>query len=133
MFTMNRARKDAQRSTPPKFRQPSVMECLESRTLLSGTWETVPLGGGGYVTGMASNANGSAIYIRTDVGGAFRWAASGDAAGNGSWVPLGDDLVPYTTPNASSTLGTDSIATDPANPNRVYIGAGNALWTSDNK
>jgi hypothetical protein len=48
------------------------------------SWRTVPIGGGGFVTGAAAHpAAPYHTYIRTDVGGAYRRDAS-----NGSWVPL---------------------------------------------
>lgn len=42
-------------------------------------WDTVPLGGGGFVTGLACNSNASAIYCRTDPPDAKR--AMRDASG----------------------------------------------------
>ncbi|MEY3898409.1 MAG: hypothetical protein RLZZ214_3931 [Verrucomicrobiota bacterium] len=93
----------------------------------------MPLGGGGFVTGLASNATGNSIYCRTDVGGAFRWAPTGDAAGNGTWVSLSDDIVPFGSANASSLMGVESIAADPNHSNRVYIAAGNGIYLSDDQ
>jgi hypothetical protein len=114
-------------------RATAAIETMEPRLFLSGTWETVPLGGGGYMTDLTSSSDGSTIYARTDVGGAFRWAPTGDSAGNGTWIPLSDDLVPYSTPDADSYMGVESIATDPNNVNRVYISAGYGIWGSDDK
>ena len=98
----------------------------------AATWDTVPLGGGGYVTGIVSNSNASAIYLRTDVGGAFRWvpAADGD---NGSWKSLSDYQVPFGTAGAQSVMNVESIATDPNNLDRVYTASGDALWVSEDK
>ncbi len=89
----------------------------------AANWTSVPLGGGGYVTGVVSNSNGSAIYCRSDVGGAFRWVPAADGV-NGSWVSLTDAMVPYTTAGAHGLMNVDSIGTDPNNLNTVYIGAG---------
>ncbi len=39
-------------------------------------WETLPIGGGGFVTGIVSavgDDGASVVYARTDVGGAYRW------------------------------------------------------------
>ena len=101
-------------------------------TLAAGTWDTVPLGGGGFVTGLVSNPNGSAIYCRTDVGGAFRWVPAADGI-NGSWISLSDAMVAYGTSGASSLMNVESIGTDPNNVNRVYVGAGNGIWGSDDQ
>ncbi len=100
----------------------------------SGSWTTVPLGGGGYVTGLASNTDGSAIYCRTDVGGAFRWSPKlNDPQGNGTWISMSDHMVPFGTPGANKLMGVESIATDPSNLNRVYVGAGNKILVSEDQ
>lgn len=99
---------------------------------LAAGWDTVPLGGGGYVTGLVSNANGSSIYCRTDVGGAFRWVPAVDGT-NGSWVSLTDAMVPFGTSNASELMKVEGIGVDPSYLNRVYVGAGNGIWGSDDR
>lgn len=97
-------------------------------------WESLPLGGGGYVTGLVSNVSGDAIYCRTDVGGALRWVpVPGDSTGNGHWESLSDAMVPLGEANAKKLMGVESIATDPSNADRVYIGAGNRIYVSDNR
>ncbi|MBC2602792.1 DNRLRE domain-containing protein [Puniceicoccus vermicola] len=99
---------------------------------MNPVWTSVPLGGGGYVTGLASNADGSAIYCRTDVGGAFRWSPTeNDPQGNGTWVSISDYMVPLGTSGAQDLMGVESIATDPNNPSRVYVGAGNKILVSE--
>ena len=97
-------------------------------------WETLPLGGGGYVTGLVSNTSGDAIYCRTDVGGALRWVpVPGDPTGNGHWLSLSDSMVPLDEADAQKLMGVESIATDPNHADRVYIGAGNRIYVSDNR
>ncbi|MES2658954.1 MAG: immunoglobulin domain-containing protein [Verrucomicrobiota bacterium] len=91
----------------------------------TGPWATVPLGGGGYVTGLVSNSNGSAIYCRTDVGGAFRWSPAVDGV-NGTWISLSDAMVPYGTTGAVGLMNVDGIGTDPNNLDQVYVGAGSS-------
>jgi xyloglucan-specific exo-beta-1,4-glucanase len=51
--------------------------------------------------------------LRSDMGGAYRWD---DAAQ--TWIPLHDQLA------ESSYFGTESIAPDPVDANKVYIAAG---------
>jgi hypothetical protein len=98
-------------------------------------WTTVPLGGGGFVTGLISNPTGSEIYCRTDVGGAFRWVAA-----TGAWVSITDKIVPTSTPGASSPggggrAGIGSIAMDPSNSNTLYVALNSpsGIYVSTNK
>lgn len=127
----------------PQFAKSSLSLILYAlvsvSSALAGNWNTVPLGGGGYVTGLVSNSDGSAIYCRTDCGGAFRWVPTGDAAGNGYWVSLSDTMVPLNTSDADGLMAVDGIGVDPNDLNRLYIGAGSfysglrGIWRSDNQ
>lgn len=79
-------------------------------------WKNVKWGGGGYVTGIVAHPSApNLLYIRTDVGGCYRW----DAA-NQRWIPL-LDWVPLSHQNL---FGGEGIAIDPSNPNNVYFAAG---------
>lgn len=98
--------------------QRAAIEALESRTLLSASWQNVQIGGGGYVTGLASSATGSAIYARTDVGGAYRWDNAHSA-----WYPITESL-PNDSNNNGYTFGIASLAVDPNNADRVFIASG---------
>jgi hypothetical protein len=83
---------------------------------LSGfSWESVNTQGMGYVTGLVAHPlSPNDIYIRTDVGGAYRFDRS-----NQYWVPLLDQ---YGTLE-SEVYGVESIAIDPTDVNTVYIAA----------
>jgi hypothetical protein len=87
-------------------------------TAMAGTWRSVAIGGGGFVTGMAASTDGSAVYMRTDVGGAYRWDAP-----NTQWRPITDSL-PNDTNNNGHLYGIGAIAVDPANANRVFLACG---------
>ncbi|MBI2711081.1 MAG: hypothetical protein HYX34_15535 [Actinobacteria bacterium] len=50
-------------------------------------WASVGIGGGGYVTGLATGAPGGTVVARTDIGGAYRWDAP-----TRRWRPLLDRL-----------------------------------------
>ncbi len=89
----------------------------------AGRWETTPLGGGGYVTGLATDSAGSVFYCRTDVGGAFRWIPAANGA-DGSWISLTDRMVPEATSGAAGLMNVEGIAVDPNNARRLYIAAG---------
>jgi hypothetical protein len=77
-------------------------------------WRNVTLGGGGFAPGIVfSTVERGLAYLRTDMGGAYRW----DAA-QARWLPLQDD---ETEP---SFMGIESIAPDPVDANIVYMAAG---------
>ncbi|QJC51548.1 hypothetical protein HGI30_08280 [Paenibacillus albicereus] len=83
-------------------------------------WQNVRIGGGGFVTGMAIHpTEPNLVYVRTDVGGAYRWDET-----NKKWVQLLSEL-----PREKYNLyGIDSIAIDPSNPDIVYAAAGKFNW-----
>lgn len=79
-------------------------------------WDSVAIGGGGFVSALIpSRSEPGVVYVRTDVGGAYRW----DKA-YARWVPLLDWLSDADT----GLLGIDSLAIDPRNAGKVYLLAG---------
>ncbi len=91
------------------------------------TWKHVMTGGGGgYVPGIVFNTKEKdLIYARTDIGGAYRW----DPAAN-NWI----QLLGWVGFDDWNWTGVESIATDPADPNRLYLAVGTYTndWTSAN-
>ena len=85
-------------------------------------WKSVNVQGMGYVTGMVVNPlPPNDIYIRTDVGGAYRY----DRAA-ARWLPLMDRFG-----TADSAFGVESIAVSPNDPNTVYAAvASNQVFTA---
>jgi xyloglucan-specific exo-beta-1,4-glucanase len=79
-------------------------------------WANVSIGGGGFVTGVYPHPQQQdLVYIRTDVGGFYRWNAD-----DKSWIPLNDSF-----PLAQKTYyGGEALLFDPNNPNILYIAAG---------
>lgn len=79
-------------------------------------WGNVEIVGGGFVPNIVYNPTEEGlVYCRTDIGGAYklnketnRWECITDFIGNDDW----------------NYMGIESIATDPVEPNRVYIAAG---------
>ena len=92
----------------------------------SYAWKNVAIGGGGFISGIVFNAKQPGlVYARTDIGGAYRW----DPAA-ARWIPLQDWLAPADW----NLTGVDALATDPVDPDRLYLVAGTYTndWTSQN-
>jgi xyloglucan-specific exo-beta-1,4-glucanase len=90
------------------------------------TWRNVQIAGGGFVPGIIFNATeANLVYARTDIGGAYRL----DNA-TGRWIPLLDSV----SWDDWNLTGVISLATDPVNPNNVYVAAGTYTnsWTTQN-
>jgi xyloglucan-specific exo-beta-1,4-glucanase len=85
-------------------------------------WRSVVTnGGGGFIPGIIFNAKQKdLIYARTDIGGAYRWNAA-----TSSWSSISDS-VGWVDWNKN---GVDALATDPVDPNRVYMATG--TYTND--
>ncbi|GAA0592334.1 RICIN domain-containing protein [Streptomyces crystallinus] len=79
-------------------------------------WKNAQVVGGGYVTGLVFNPREKGLlYARTDMGGAYRWDTGAE-----QWIPLTDWLGEKDW----NLLGIDALATDPVDPNRLYLAAG---------
>lgn len=90
-------------------------------------WKNVVTGaGGGFVPGIIFNeSEKDLIYARTDIGGAYRWNAADER-----WIPL-TDFVGWDDWNKN---GVDALATDPVDPDRVYMAVGTYTnsWDQNN-
>jgi hypothetical protein len=87
-----------------------------SQTAPSYRWQSVKVVAGGFITGIIPHPNVPRLmYVRTDIGGAYRYDAQ-----LGRWTPITDIF------NAAdwNLLGTESIAIDPVDPYRVYLAQG---------
>jgi xyloglucan-specific exo-beta-1,4-glucanase len=77
-------------------------------------WRNVVVGGGGFAPNIIfSPVEKGLAYLRTDMGGAYRWDEK-----QRRWIPLEDAL------SESSYFGIESLAPDPKDPNVVYVAAG---------
>jgi xyloglucan-specific exo-beta-1,4-glucanase len=86
------------------------------------TWNHVPIGGGGYVTGMVAHpAVKDLVYIRTDVGGAYRWNPVDQ-----SWTSI-TDWIPA---DDRDLYRIESLAVAPTDPGTVYL-AGGSGWAGN--
>ena len=80
-------------------------------------WRNVQISGSGcWVTGIVAQPKVPGLfYIRTDVGGCYRWNPAA-----GAWVPI-TEFLPLQKRN---DYGCISIAVDPISPDTVYIACG---------
>ncbi len=84
--------------------------------LMNYLWDNVAIGGGGYVTGLVIHPREPGlVYIRTDIGGFYRWEEE-----TGRWLPITDHFR-YAD---RRFYGGEAIALDPNDPEVVYIAAG---------
>lgn len=82
--------------------------------------KTVAIGGGGAVTGIYIHPRQKdLVYVRTDVGGLYRWNPTTQA-----WIPLTEQFGR----KQLNYFGGESIALDPTNPNVVYAAVGKSHW-----
>lgn len=83
------------------------------------TFGNVAIGGGGYIPGIVYNPSEEGlVYCRTDIGGAYR-----RRKGDTKWTPITDHLGGVGGADWNLN-GIESIATDPVEPNRVYLSCG---------
>ena len=90
------------------------------------TWRNVQIYGGGFIVGIVFNQSQSnLVYVRTDIGGAYRL----DPA-TSRWVPLLDSI----SWDDWNLTGVISIASDPVNTNNLYVAVGTYTnsWTTQN-
>jgi hypothetical protein len=83
------------------------------------SFNPVTIMAGGYIPDIVAHPTEHGLfYLRTDMGGVYRW---NKAKAKEGWVPLTDftDAAHYT-----SYLGPESIALDPTDPDKLYIAAG---------
>ena len=78
------------------------------------TWKNVTVKGGGFICGIVFNTTQKDLaYCRTDIGSSYKWDNQAK-----KWIPLTDWC------GVGNLHGSESIATDPIDPQRVYIAAG---------
>ncbi|KAF8167921.1 hypothetical protein B0H34DRAFT_37727 [Crassisporium funariophilum] len=80
------------------------------------TWKNVKIGGGGgFVPGIVFNPTQKGLaFARTDIGGAYKLNA------DDSWTPILD----FADDARWNYWGVDALATDPVQPNRLYLATG---------
>ncbi|KOG52882.1 carbohydrate-binding protein [Streptomyces griseoflavus] len=95
-----------------------LVKVADNRAAAAGpyTWRNAQVVGGGYVSGLVFNPREKGLlYARTDMGGAYRWDTAAE-----QWIPLTDWLGEKDW----NLLGIDALATDPVDPDRLYLATG---------
>jgi len=85
------------------------------------TYNNVQIVAGGFIDGIVAHpTTQNLFYLRTDIGGAYKYVPSATAGAIGTWQPL-LDFLPASQDNY---LGVESIALDPTNPQNLYLAVG---------
>ncbi|PSC03925.1 hypothetical protein SLNSH_16485 [Alsobacter soli] len=93
-------------------------------------WKPVAIGGGGFITGYASDPAGRTRVVRTDVYGAYLWDADQDR-----WVQL---VTAATMPEENRRQngvaeGVYEVAVAPSDPNRILMVAKGHVYRSNDR
>jgi xyloglucan-specific exo-beta-1,4-glucanase len=95
-----------------------LLSCSVASAAVAGpyTWHNVRIVAGGFIPGIVFSPKQAGLaYVRTDIGGFYRWDAQAK-----KWIPLTD----WVGPDHGNYLGGESIAPDPVDANKVYCAAG---------
>ncbi len=87
------------------------------------SWQQADVRGMGFVTGITIHPVNGEVYIRTDVGGAYKWDAAASV-----WRPLLDNK---SSPDDAAYYDVESLTLDPASTTRLFaaVGTGTASNT----
>jgi len=95
----------------------------------SGTWQTLKIGAGGWITGLDIHPSGSIMYARSDVGGAYRYNNTAQ-----SWIQLVTATsIPSEDIGWDRYQGVQSIVSDPTDDQRAYMAYDQNIYTSINQ
>ena len=96
-----------------EFRETSAADVAESMT-----WDAVKIGGAGFVSGIVTGQK--EMYLRTDVGGAYKWNYE-----TSKW----EQLMAFINDADKGMLSVKGIAIDPTDDNTVYFLCGCAYFS----
>ncbi|PAD78498.1 cellulose binding domain-containing protein [Paenibacillus campinasensis] len=101
----------------PGFTSSSLAAASEPVVSEPYEWKQVKTGGGGgFIPGIVFNTSEpNLIYTRTDIGGAYRWDQD-----TRTWK----QLLAWVGADNWSKSGVDALATDPVDPDRLYLAVG---------
>ncbi len=95
-------------------------------------WKQLPIGGGGYITGMVIHPqNPNLRFLKTDIGGAYRFDPIGNKYDQILNFPFDDHEIgngnDAENDGTNNLYGIDGIAVHPTNTNIVYMAADKRL------
>lgn len=92
----------------------AAVSVIQASPTADYTWKNVTVGAGGFAPNIIfSRAEKNLAYLRTDMGGAYRWHHPEQR-----WLPLQDGMA------ESNYFGIESLAADPRNPDMLYMAVG---------
>lgn len=80
---------------------------------IASGWHTLPVGGGGFATGIDMQADGTKLS-RTNTGGAYKWNGS-------AWVQLVDNTLPSAVWTNNQTIGVMEIVAAPSATSTCFM------------
>jgi hypothetical protein len=91
-------------------------------------WRPVAIGGGGFITGMSSDATGITRVVRTDVHGAYSWNETA-----GRWAQLATATAMPASDRVQSGMneGAYEVVVAPGDPKRLYMAIKGRVFRSD--
>lgn len=100
-----------------------------SESPAQGTWQTLKTGAGGWLTGMDIHPSGDPIFVRSDVGSAYRWNATTEDWQN---IVTADNLPP-TDIYWNTFSGVLSIVSAPSDNQIAYLAYFDGIYKSNDK
>eukprot|EP00040_Diaphanoeca_grandis_P027314 m.155105 g.155105 ORF g.155105 m.155105 type:complete len:827 (+) comp30924_c0_seq6:1734-4214(+) len=97
-----------------------ALHLLVEATPGSAPWESVAIGGGGYVLQTFFHPLTPHVYMKTDVGGMYRREISPASPDGFKWIPLLDSFGP----NNKSVYSVSAIALDPHSGASLFVMSG---------
>ncbi len=110
----------AQEIAPAKA--PATATLATAPAHLPYSFRNVAIVAGGFISGIVPHPTAKGLmYLRTDIGGAYRWESASNR-----WIPLTD----WVKMTESNLLDIESIGLDPQDPDKLYLAAGtyNKPW-----
>lgn len=98
-----------------------------SKSDVSKIWKPLPVGGGGWLTGIQVSPDGRVRVVRADTYGAYVWNES-----RGEWTQLVTaDSMPFAVWGQDRDAGVYEISLAPSAPNRMYMAFAGSIFRSD--